>query len=57
MMAVIRLALTAKELPMPRVSIDSPAPDFTLPDYAGHPVSLADYRGQIVFLVLNRGFT
>ena len=27
------------------------APDFTLPDLAGHPHALADYRGRKVFLV------
>jgi len=41
---------------MPRVTIDMPAPDFTLADYAGRPVSLSDFRGQIVLLVFNRGF-
>jgi peroxiredoxin len=43
---------------MPTVSLDKPAPDFTLPDYSGRPVSLSDYRGrQHVLLVFNRGFT
>jgi hypothetical protein len=28
-----------------------PAPDFTLPDFAGRPHSLSDYRGTKVFLV------
>ena len=33
------------------------APDFTLPDAAGRPVSLADYRGkQPVVLVFYRGY-
>ncbi len=41
---------------MPRVAIDTPAPDFTLPDYTGQPVSLSDFRGQVVLLVFNRGF-
>ena len=34
------------------------APDFTLVDYRGEPVSLADFRGaKHVVLVFNRGFT
>jgi peroxiredoxin len=41
---------------MPRISINTPAPDFTLLDYTGKPVSLSDYRGQIVLLVFNRTF-
>jgi peroxiredoxin len=33
------------------------APDFTLKDVEGRPVSLSDYRGQQhVILVFNRGF-
>jgi cytochrome oxidase Cu insertion factor (SCO1/SenC/PrrC family) len=33
------------------------APDFTLPDASGHPVSLADYRGKkSVVLVFYRGY-
>ena len=43
---------------MPRVSLDQAAPDFTLPDFSGKPVSLSDYRGRKnVLLVFNRGFT
>lgn len=35
----------------------SAAPDFTLNDTQGHPVSLSDYRGkQPVLLVFTRGF-
>jgi peroxiredoxin len=42
---------------MPRVQIDQPAPDFTLEDYTGRPVRLADYRNRSnVLLVFNRGF-
>jgi hypothetical protein len=34
------------------------APDFTLADFQGQPVRLADYRGRRhVVLVYNRGFT
>ena len=37
--------------------VGQPAPDFTLPDAAGRPVSLADYRGRKpVVLVFYRGY-
>jgi peroxiredoxin len=43
---------------MPRVSLDAPAPDFTLTDFTGRPVSLSEFRGsKSVLLVFNRGFT
>jgi peroxiredoxin len=43
---------------MPRVEVNQRAPDFTLPDYRGRPVSLSDYAGRkSVLLVFNRGFT
>ena len=43
---------------MPRVSLDKTAPDFSLPDYSGRPVSLSDFRGRKnVLLVFNRTFT
>ena len=33
------------------------APDFTLPDLDGHPISLSDFRAEKhIVLVLNRGF-
>ena len=33
------------------------APDFTLEDYTGQPVSLSDYRyHKSIVLVFNRGF-
>lgn len=42
---------------MARITVDQPAPPFTLADYTGRPVSLADYRGkQVVLLVFNRSF-
>ncbi len=41
---------------MPRVSIDTAAPDFTLPDYTGVPFSLSEHRGEVILLVFNRGF-
>lgn len=41
---------------MPRLATIT-APDFTLDDFQGNPVSLADFRGQKnVLLVFNRGF-
>jgi peroxiredoxin len=42
---------------MPRISLNTPAPDFELADYTGKPVSLSDLRGRNVLLVFNRGFT
>ncbi len=43
---------------MPRVAIDSPAPDFALEDYQGNVVKLSDFREKsIVLLVFNRTFT
>jgi len=37
--------------------VGQPAPDFTLPDAAGRPVRLSDYRGrQAVVLVFYRGY-
>jgi peroxiredoxin len=42
---------------MPRVALNVSAPDFTLPDLNGNPVSLSDYRGRKnVLLVFNRTF-
>ena len=42
---------------MPRVEINTPAPDFTLEDAEGHTVRLSDYYGERhVLLVFNRGF-
>lgn len=43
---------------MPRVEINTPAPDFTLQDFHGKTVRLSDYRNRSnVLLVFNRGFT
>lgn len=37
--------------------VGEPAPDFTLPDASGRPVTLADYRGKKpVVLVFYRGY-
>ncbi|MGC8838465.1 MAG: redoxin domain-containing protein [Anaerolineae bacterium] len=42
---------------MPRVDLNTPAPDFALQDFRGKTVRLSDYRGRKrVLLVLNRGF-
>jgi len=43
---------------MSLVSLNLPAPDFTLLDVHGNPVTLSDFKGEShVILVLNRGFT
>jgi peroxiredoxin len=42
---------------MPRVSLNQPAPEFSLADYQGKIVSLAAFRGvKNVLLVFNRTF-
>ena len=42
---------------MPKVSLKTPAPDFTLNDFEGKSISLTDFRGKKnVLLVFNRGF-
>jgi peroxiredoxin len=42
---------------MPRVSLNQPAPDFSLPDFSGRAFTLVDLRGQKnVLLVFNRTF-
>jgi AhpC/TSA family len=49
----------AMRVPMgrPLVAVGQPVPDFTLPDAAGRPVSLSDYRGKKpVVLVFYRGY-
>jgi hypothetical protein len=41
----------------PALVVGQPAPDFTLPDAAGHAVTLSDYRGKKpVVLVFYRGY-
>lgn len=43
---------------MPKVSLNTPAPDFTLQNFQGDPVRLSDFYGKSnVLLVFNRGFT
>lgn len=42
---------------MPRVDLNTAAPDFELSDFNGNLFRLSDYRGKKhVLLVLNRGF-
>jgi len=42
---------------MPKVSLNTPAPDFTLVDFHGETVRLSDFKGRSkVLLVFNRGF-
>jgi thioredoxin-dependent peroxiredoxin len=43
---------------MPRVSLNTPAPDFTLANFKGQPVRMSDFRSKAhIVLVFNRGFT
>jgi peroxiredoxin len=43
---------------MSRVTLNTPAPDFTLNDFQDNPVKLADFFGKKnVVLVFNRGFS
>ncbi len=43
---------------MPRVELNTLAPDFTLQDFNNHTVSLSDFEGKAnILLVFNRGFT
>lgn len=52
---MFRRTKTVKEEELPSrtaaLGPETPAPDFTLPDQAGQPVSPGDYRGQPVVLV------
>lgn len=42
---------------MARVEVNKQAPGFSLPDFDGQPVSLADFYGtKNVLVVFNRGF-
>jgi peroxiredoxin len=42
---------------MPRVALNTPAPDFSLQDFQGKTVRLSDFRDKSnVLLVFNRGF-
>jgi len=43
---------------MPKVAINTPAPDFKLEDYKGKKVKLSDFKGKSnVILIFNRTFT
>jgi len=43
---------------MPKVKLNTPAPNFTLEDYRGEPFSLSDLFGKYdVLLIFNRTFT
>ena len=54
---VFNFVLSRVPEPHPVFTIGQPAPDFTLPDAAGRPVKLADFRGQKpVVLVFYRGY-
>ncbi len=42
---------------MPKVTLNTPAPDFSLQNFQGKTVRLSDFRGKShVLLVFNRGF-
>lgn len=42
---------------MPKVTLNTPAPDFTLEDYKGNPITLSSFKeSQYILLVFNRGF-
>ena len=46
-----------KEILMPKVALNTPAPDFSLQNFQGHTVRLSDFRVKAhVLLVFNRGF-
>jgi len=42
---------------MPQISLNTSAPDFTLPNFQGETIRLSDFRDKSnVLLVFNRGF-
>ena len=42
---------------MPKVTLNTPAPDFTLQNYQGETIRLSDFLGKShILLVFNRGF-
>ena len=42
---------------MPKVALNTPAPDFSLQNFQGETVRLSDFRAKShVLLVFNRGF-
>jgi peroxiredoxin len=55
--APLQLTYTIEGATMARVELNTRAPVFTMPDFAGNMVSLSDFlEREIVFLVFNRGF-
>jgi len=43
---------------MPKVTLNTPAPDFALQNYQGETIRLSDFLGKShILLVFNRGFT
>jgi peroxiredoxin len=51
------IKIKKEETAMPRVEMNTAAPDFTLEDFNGNTVRLSDFKGKKhVLLVLNRGF-
>ena len=52
-----RFAKKVTKNKMATVELNLPAPDFTLRDYRGNPVTLSEFQNEkIVLLVFNRGF-
>jgi len=42
---------------MPKIQLNTSAPDFTLSDHQGKSISLSDFHGlNHILLVFNRGF-
>jgi peroxiredoxin len=42
---------------MPRISLNTQAPDFQMEDFEGRSMRLSDFRGRRhVILIFNRGF-
>lgn len=42
---------------MPKVALNAPAPDFSLPDFRGEIIRLSSYQGKVnILLVFNRTF-
>jgi cytochrome oxidase Cu insertion factor (SCO1/SenC/PrrC family) len=57
MMVICVLSTQEIFIRMAQVEINTPAPNFTLPDYQGSEVTLAQFKEkQHVLLVFNRGF-
>lgn len=42
---------------MPKIALNSPAPDFKLKDFLGNDFTLSEYKNkQNLLLIFNRGF-